>query len=295
MGNVTYEAVIFIAEEKERLDAFLARMMPDYSRSFFQKLVRDGSVQVDDVAQTKTGFTLQGGETIIVMLPVFDQALIGDMEAIYEDDDVMVLNKPAGMLTHAKGAISQEFTLGEYMRSRTTDGLETNRPGIVHRLDRDTSGVIIAAKSPEAKRWLQKQFSTRKVKKTYIALVQGHPKQDEALIQLPIERNPKKPQMFRVGGNGKPAETTYRTLATYKHATLVELKPRTGRTHQLRVHMHYLGCPIVGDPVYGVLEPALGRMFLHAAQLELTLPSRERKVFDVPLPEQLQNYLDSLQ
>jgi 23S rRNA pseudouridine1911/1915/1917 synthase len=295
MGKVTYEAVIFIAEEKERLDAFLARMMPDYSRSFFQKLVRDGSVQVDDVAQTKTGFTLQGGETIIVMLPVFDQALIGDMEAIYEDDDVMVLNKPAGMLTHAKGAISQEFTVGEYMRSRTTDGPETNRPGIVHRLDRDTSGVIIAAKSPEAKRWLQKQFSTRKVKKTYIALVQGHPKQDEALIQLPIERNPKKPQMFRVGGNGKPAETTYRTLATYKHATLVELKPRTGRTHQLRVHMQYLGCPIIGDPVYGTLEPALGRMFLHAAQLELTLPSRERKVFDVPLPEQLQKYLDSLQ
>lgn len=294
MGSINYEAIIFIAEEKERLDAFLARMMPDYSRSFFQKLVRDGSVQVDDVAQTKTGFTLQGGETVIVMLPVYDQALTGDMESVYADDDVIVLNKPAGMLTHAKGALSQEFTVGEYMRSRTTDGPETNRPGIVHRLDRDTSGVIIAAKSPEAKRWLQKQFSTRKVKKTYIALVKGHLKQDEALIQLPIERNPKKPQMFRVGGNGKPAETTYRTIATYKNATLVELKPRTGRTHQLRVHMQYLGCPIVGDPVYGAPEPALGRMFLHAAQLELTLPSRERKVFDVPLPEQLQHYLDSL-
>lgn len=295
MGNLTYEAAIFIAEEKERLDAFLARMMPDYSRSFSQKLIRDGGVQVDDIAQTKPGFTVQGGETVIVMLPVFDLAPTGDIDVIYQDDDVAVLNKPAGMLTHAKGVLSEEFTVGEYMRSRTTDGPETNRPGIVHRLDRDTSGVIIAAKSPEAKRWLQKQFSTRKVKKTYIALVKGHPKQDEALIQLPIERNPKKPQMFRVGGNGKPAETTYRTLATFKDCTLLELKPRTGRTHQLRVHMQYVGCPIVGDPVYGALEPKLGRMFLHAAQLELTLPSRERKVFDVPLPEALQNYLDSLQ
>lgn len=295
MASLEYEAAIFIAEEKERTDAFLARMMPDYSRSFFQKLMRDGSVQVDDIAQTKPGFTLQGGETVIVMLPVFDIKQTSDISVVYQDDDVAVLNKPAGMLTHAKGALSEEFTIGEYMRSRTTDGPETNRPGIVHRLDRDTSGVIIAAKNPAAKRWLQKQFSTRKVKKTYIALVKGQPKQPEALIQLPIERNPKKPQMFRVGGNGKPAETAYRTLAVYKNCTLLELKPRTGRTHQLRVHMQYLGCPIIGDPVYGALEPKLGRMFLHAAQLELTLPSRERSVFEVPLPQQLQNYLDSLQ
>lgn len=295
MGNFVYNASIFIAEDKERVDAFLAHMMPEYSRTYFQKLVRDGSVQVDDVVQLKTGFTLQGGETVIVMMPVLNIEQKGDMDVIYEDDDVAVLNKPAGMLTHAKGALSEEFTIGEYMRSRTTDGPETNRPGIVHRLDRDTSGVIIAAKSTEAKHWLQKQFSTRNVKKTYIALVKGHPKQAEALIQLPIERNPKKPQMFRVGGNGKAAETTYRTLTTYKDYTLIELKPRTGRTHQLRVHMQYLGCPIVGDPVYGAPETKLGRMFLHAAELELTLPSHERKVFTVPLPEQLQKYLDSLQ
>ncbi|HKX72954.1 MAG TPA: RluA family pseudouridine synthase [Candidatus Saccharimonadales bacterium] len=294
MINVTYEPMIFTADDRERLDVFLVRVLPEHSRSFVQKLARDGGVQVNDVPQTKSGAMLQGGETIIVMMPIPDLAPTGDMEVIYEDADVAVLNKPAGMLTHAKGLRSEEFTVGEYMRTRTTDGPETNRPGIVHRLDRDTSGVIITAKTPEAKRWLQKQFSTRKVKKTYLALVKGHPKEPTALIQLPIERNPKKPQMFRVGGNGKPAETTYETLASYKDTTYVQLKPRTGRTHQLRVHMHYLGCPIVGDPVYGSPEPKLGRMFLHAAELELTLPSRERKVFTVPLPAELQKYLDSL-
>lgn len=294
MPNVVYEPQIFAAEIKERLDVFLSRMLPDESRSFVQKLCRDGNVQVDNTAQTKAGFMLRGNETVVVMIPIPDISPTGDMPILYEDGDVIVINKPAGMLTHAKGVRSEEFTVGEFMRPRTTDGPETNRPGIVHRLDRDTSGIMIAAKNPDAKHWLQKQFSTRNVKKTYIALVKGAPKQATALIQLPIERNPKKPQTFRVGGNGKPAETTYETLQNFKNYTLLRLKPRTGRTHQLRVHMTYIGCPIVGDPLYSTLEPKLGRMFLHAAELELTLPSRERKTFSAPLPPQLQTYLDTL-
>jgi len=291
----TYEPQTFAAETKERLDVFLARMLPDESRSFIQKLCRNGNVAVDEVAQTKAGFMLRGDETVVVMVPVPDLTPNGTMPVLYEDDDVMVLDKPAGMLTHAKGVKSEEFTVGEFMRSRTTDGPETNRPGIVHRLDRDTSGIIITAKNEAAKHWLQKQFSTRNVKKTYIALVVGRPKQPEALIQLPIERNPKKPQTFRVGGSGKPAETAYKTLQEFAGYTLLELKPRTGRTHQLRVHMAYLGCPIVGDPLYGAPQPNLGRMFLHAAELELTLPSHERKVFILPLPTDLHNYLETLQ
>lgn len=285
----------FTAESTERLDVFLARMLPDESRSFLQKLCRDGRVTINGTVQTKTGANVRDGDVVNITTPVFDLTPKGDLPVIYEDDDVIVLNKPAGMLTHAKGVKSEEFTVGEYMRSRTTDGVDTNRPGIVHRLDRDTSGIIICAKNPEAKRWLQKQFSTRKVKKTYLALVKGRPKQPEALMQLPIERNPKKPQTFRVGGSGKPAETTYTTLKEFKNQTYLQLKPRTGRTHQLRVHMQYLGCPVVGDPLYGAPEPKLGRMFLHAAELELTLPSRERKVFTASLSPQLQNYLDSLQ
>jgi 23S rRNA pseudouridine1911/1915/1917 synthase len=141
MGSLrfTYEPHVFAAEGKERLDVFLTRMLPDSSRSFVQKLCRDGDVEVDSTVQTKAGFVLHGTETLVVMLPIPNLAPTGTMDIVYEDDDVVVINKPAGMLTHAKGVRSEEFTVGEFMRPRTTDGPETNRPGIVHRLDRDTS------------------------------------------------------------------------------------------------------------------------------------------------------------
>lgn len=294
MTTVTHEPHVFKVEQAERLDVFLAAMLPDYSRSFLQKLCREGEVTIDGIPQQKPGATVQPGQDVVVMLPTLSGVTQGDLPVLYEDDDVVVMNKPAGVLTHAKGVLNTEFTVGEFMRSRTTDGTDGNRPGIVHRLDRDTSGVMVAAKHPEAKRWLQKQFATRKVKKAYIALVVGHPKEPAAILQLPIERNPKKPQTYRVGSNGKPAETTYETLKAYKDFTLLKLTPRTGRTHQLRVHAAYLGCPIVGDPLYGQPEPALGRMFLHAETLEFTLPSRERKVFQAPLPAELQDYLETL-
>jgi 23S rRNA pseudouridine1911/1915/1917 synthase len=281
-------------QNKERVDSFLARLQPEYSRSFWQHLCETGGVQVNGEG-AKPSLKLKEGDVVAVTLPQKTDFSKQTLPVVYEDDDVIVLNKPAGLLTHAKGAVSDEFSVGEFMRSRTTDSPESNRPGIVHRLDRGTSGVMISAKTPEAKRWLQKQFSTRNVKKTYTALVVGHMKEPAALIQLPIERNPKKPQTFRVGGNGKPAETAYETLRQYSQFTLLRLGPRTGRTHQLRVHLTYLGHPIVGDELYGQPEAKLGRMFLHAAELELTLPSRERKVFAASLPSELQHFLDTLQ
>ena len=190
-----------------------------------------------------------------------------DVPIIYEDEDVMVLDKPTGVLTHAKGTFISEATLADFIRPRTTDGLETNRPGIVHRLDRDTSGVLIAAKHNEAKRWLQKQFSDRKAKKSYIALVKGEPKEHHAIIDLPIGRDPKQPQLFRVDPNGKSAVTEYKVLEHFKEGySLVQLWPQTGRTHQLRVHMHHIGTPIVGDPFYGDTKAGT-RLFLHAASL----------------------------
>ncbi|HSE61415.1 MAG TPA: RluA family pseudouridine synthase [Candidatus Saccharimonadales bacterium] len=294
MASVTHELHTFTVEVPERLDVFLASVLPEYSRSFLQKLCREGQVTVQGTAQYKSGAIVQPEQQVIVAVPSLSGVTEGNLPILYEDDDVVVMNKPAGVLTHAKGPLSTEFTVGEFMRSRTTDGADGNRPGIVHRLDRDTSGVIIAAKHPEAKRWIQKQFATRKVKKKYIALVTGHPRQPAAVLQLPIERNPKKPQTYRVGSNGKPAETTYETLKTYASYTLLAFTPHTGRTHQLRVHAAYIGCPIVGDPLYGQPEPALGRMFLHAQTLELTLPSRERKVFEAPLPPELVAYLETL-
>lgn len=283
--NQTFDVI----ESGERVDAFLARVAPEYSRSFWQKQ----TILVDGVP-AKPSQKVAVGQRVSVALPEKQDFTGQTLPVIYEDDDVIVMNKPAGVLTHAKGVQSDEFTVAEFVRPKTTDGVDTNRPGIVHRLDRGTSGVIIAAKNPEAKRWLQKQFSLRKVKKAYVALVEGAPKQAAATIMLPIERNPKKPQTFRVGGNGKPAETAYETLEQFKKYTLLKLMPHTGRTHQLRVHLQYLGCPIVGDEFYGKANKALGRMFLHAQSLEITLPNRERTTFEAPLPPELQNFLKTL-
>lgn len=277
-----------------RLDAYLAQYFPEHSRSVWQKYCKLGYVKVNDSVATQPDKILGEDDHVTFDIPETPDHSGQELPVLYEDDDVVVINKPAGVLTHAKGAVNNEFTVGEFMRGRTTDGTDTNRPGIVHRLDRDTSGVMIAAKNPEAKRWLQKQFATRNVKKTYIALVSGHPKQPEAILDLPIERNPKRPQTFRVSPNGKSAQTTYKTLQSFKGHTLLELKPATGRTHQLRVHTAYLNCPIVGDRLYGKPNEKLGRVFLHAAELELTLPSRERRVFKAQLPPELQEFLKTL-
>jgi len=278
-----------------RLDAYLALHWPESSRSVWQKYCKAGYVKINGLTVIEPDKLLDEDDHVTFDIPPAPNFSEQKLPIIYEDSDVIVINKPAGVLTHAKGAISDEFTVGEFMRDRTTDGNDTNRPGIVHRLDRDTSGVMIAAKNAEAKRWLQKQFSQRKLKKTYLALVQGHPKEPAAQLDLPIERNPKKPQTFRVAPNGKPAQTQYRTLQSFKDFSLLELKPTTGRTHQLRVHLAYLNCPIVGDRLYGKINDKLGRMFLHAAELEVTLPSRQRKVFKAPLPNELNSFLTSIE
>ena len=288
------ENVRFVSERKgERVDAFLATVAPEHSRAFWQRRCDESSVTVND-KPVKASFKLRADDVVEVQLRQQQVSEKLHLPIIYEDEDVIVINKPAGVLTHAKGAESHEATVADFVRAHTTDGLESNRPGIVHRLDRGTSGVIIAAKHPDARRWLQGQFSKRNVKKTYLALIEGHLHMPEAIIRLPVERNPKKPQTFRVGANGKPAETAYKVEKSFADTELVELKPHTGRTHQLRVHLNYLGHPIVGDPMYGHENPALGRMFLHAHSLELTLPSRQRKVFTAPLPPDLQQFLAGL-
>lgn len=288
-------AQYFTADQAgERVDAFLARVAPEYSRSYWQKQCEAEKISIANTP-VKANRKLSEGETIVAQTVEPRDFSHETLPVLYEDNDVIVLNKPTGILTHAKGVQSEEFSVAEFVRPRTTDGVGTNRPGIVHRLDRATSGVIIAAKNTEAKRWLQGQFSKRNVKKTYMALVEGHLKQHEALLDLPIERNPKKPQTFRVGANGKPAKTAYVVETTYKDYDLVRLSPHTGRTHQLRVHMQYLGHPIVGDEIYGTEHKKLGRMFLHAYSLELTLPSKERKTFTAPLPDELQKFLSALQ
>jgi 23S rRNA pseudouridine1911/1915/1917 synthase len=158
---------------------------------------------------------------------------------------------------------------------------------LVHRLDRDTSGVVILAKSPEVQEFLKKQFQNRTTHKTYYAVVSGRPKLDEVKIDLPIARDLKHPTMFRVDPNGKQSETYYKVLKSNDMYSLVELRPTTGRTHQLRVHLKYLGHPILGDPLYG--EEKADRLYLHANKLEITLPGDKRVTFEAKLPKEFEN------
>jgi 23S rRNA pseudouridine1911/1915/1917 synthase len=233
----------------------------------------------------KAGYKLKNDSVVVVDYDPaqLDQIADIDLEILYEDADCIVLNKPAGVLTHSKGAFNPEATVASFIRKRIKD-FPGERAGIVHRLDRPTSGVIICAKTPAALSWLQKQFSQRKVKKTYVAVVQGHMQERHAIIDMPIERNPKKPQTFRVGSNGKPSVTEYEVDERGENRDLLQLKPQTGRTHQLRVHLSNLGHPIVGDTLYD--GPTAERLYLHAAELELTLPNRERRTFTVAVPKE---------
>jgi 23S rRNA pseudouridine1911/1915/1917 synthase len=271
----------------ERLDQYVARQLPGLSRASSSKLIDKGRVSVNGTVQTKAGYKLREDDKIGIDYNESTQPSIPkiDIEVLYEDDDCVVVNKPIGLLSHSKGAFNPEATVASWVLSRVSD-MAGDRAGIVHRLDRSTSGVMIMAKNPDALHWLQKQFSLRKVKKTYTAIVEGVLNEPEAVIDMPIERNPKKPQTFRVGSNGKPAVTAYKVLKTDGKRSLVEMKPTTGRTHQLRVHLEHLGHPIVGDAFYGAKDA--DRLFLHAQSLEITLPNRERKIFEVPVPKEFE-------
>lgn len=259
---------------KTRLDILLVEKYKSYNRSTLQRFIRDGFVTVDGVVAKKPNQKFE--ERVKIELNVPTELKNADLKpaVIYEDDNVIVLDKPAGLLSMAKGEYCPEKTLEDF-------GL------LVHRLDRDTSGVVILAKNVEVQKFLRKQFQDRKTHKTYYAIVSGRPKLDAARVDLPIARDLKRPTTFRVDPNGKASETYYRVLKSDGKHSLVELKPTTGRTHQLRVHMKYLGHPIIGDPVYGDEDAA--RLFLHAKALEITLPGGERRVFEADLPQDFEN------
>lgn len=276
----------------ERLDQYVVRQLPDMSRAMSAKLIERGEVTVNGQPQYKAGYKVRATDQIAITYVAEDETRIPDIElsVLYEDDDCVIINKPVGLLTHSKGAFNPEPTVASWLRSHLANGNEpadalqiNDRVGIVHRLDRATSGVMICAKTPSALSWLQKQFAQRRTKKTYMAIIEGQLNPRQAIIDMPIERNPKKPQLFRVGSNGKAAVTAYNSLDVTEKYSLVELKPTTGRTHQLRVHLEHQGHPILGDTFYG--GSAADRLFLHAFSLELTLPNRQRKTFTVPTPK----------
>lgn len=277
-----------------RLDQYVAQFWPEYSRSVWQKYILAGYVRVNDVIITSTKYELGEDDEVTVNIPEDPDYSASELPVIYEDDHVLVLNKPAGVLTHAKGEVAEEFTVADFVRLRMREPDTTNRPGIVHRLDRDTSGVIICAKDSETKGKLQKQFQDRKAHKTYLAIVRGTPKKTAATLDLPIERNPKKPSTHRVGVNGKSAITRYEVLGTNGTFSVVRLHPETGRTHQLRVHMAYIGTPIVGDRLYGTEKSPINRLCLHAEQLEITIPVSRRETFTATPPADFQKLMDRI-
>ena len=245
--------------EKFRLDHLLVERYPDYNRSTLQKFIRAGYVTVDGQIADKPNLQFEKSATIDLNVPEQQSTRqVSEPTVIYEDDHVKVVDKPAGLLSIAKGDYCNEPTLEDY-------GL------LVHRLDRDTSGVVILAKDEETRGMLRRQFQERKAHKVYYAVVHGHPKLDEAKIDLPIARDRNHHTTFRVDPNGKQSTTFYKVTKSNDAYSLVELRPVTGRTHQLRVHLQYLGVPILGDRVYGDKDDQ-GRLFLHAHQLEITIP-----------------------
>jgi len=259
----------------------LMELYPDFNRSTLQRFIRAGHTTVNNNVVDKPNYTLIGTEEIKLTLPQKKPTKFKPT-IIHEDDNVIVFDKPAGMLSMAKNDSAAEHTLADEV-----DGHQN----LVHRLDRETSGVIMTVKNPEAKAYLQKQFQDRKAHKTYYAIVEGIPKLKEAMIDLPIARNLKQPTTFKIDPQGREAQTHYKVLKTNGKFSLLELKPKTGRTHQLRVHLAYIGTPILGDPVYGTGKHQDARMHLHAHSLEITLPGGYRATFASPLPEDFADVL----
>ncbi len=212
----------------------------------------------------------------------------------YEDDDLAVIGKPAGLTVHP-GAGRPTGTLLDWLDTAVPATRRLERHGLVHRLDRDTSGLLIIAKTDAAARDLSAQFQDRRVRKWYRALVEGTPAKPAAEIDAPIARHHADRKRYAVRPDGKPASTTYRTVRAYPGRTLLEVEPKTGRTHQIRVHLAALRHPIVGDAVYGTADPGLGRQFLHAAKLRFIHPRTKRSLtVEDPLPDDLKVFLRGL-
>ncbi|MYD52260.1 MAG: RluA family pseudouridine synthase [Dehalococcoidia bacterium] len=284
----------------ERLDVFLAEQSPDLSRSRIRKLIDDGHVTVDG-RPGKASTRLAAGQTVTLGVPPPSSAELHPWEVplsvVFEDEDLIVIDKPAGMTVHPAPG-NEDHTLANAILAHAPDiegiGGE-RRPGIVHRLDKDTSGLIVVAKNERAHAHLSDQFKSREVSKVYLALVVGHPSPPEADIDAPIGRHPHDRQRMAIVSTGRPAITRYRIVTSYSRSTLVEARPRTGRTHQIRVHLSSVGHPVVADTTYGRPAEGLSRQFLHAFRLGFIHPASGETVrFSAELPCDLRSHLDRL-
>lgn len=289
-------------EAGQRLDQFLAAKMPGYSRSRIQEWIEEGRVRVNG-ARKKASWKVRAGETVEAEpaapppLRAFPEEI--PLDVLYEDEAVAAIYKPAGLVVHA-GAGRASGTLVNALLARygrLSESGDPLRPGIVHRLDKGTSGVILVARTDAAHRHLAAQFAARTVEKVYLALVEGRVTQERGAIDRPVERDPvRRTRMTARTGRGRAALTEYRVIERYERFTLLEVRIRTGRTHQIRVHLASIGHPVAGDTLYGAaarpagLEP-LGRPWLHAWRIGFTSPATGRRVVvEAPVPEELERW-----
>jgi 23S rRNA pseudouridine1911/1915/1917 synthase len=262
-------------------------------------------VKVDHQIVTKAGFELTSGQQVEIELPpVRAVELVAEaipLKVIFENEDLVVVDKPAGMVVHPAAGHDQGTLVNAILaHAPDLEGIGGElRPGVVHRLDKNTSGLILVAKNERSLRWLQDQFRLRKVKKIYLALSDGHPPTPTGRIEAAIGRDPslRKQMTIVPDEKGRAAVSEYRVIETFPQHSLFEVHPETGRTHQIRLHLAFIGCPIVGDTVYGHRRPSLPleRHFLHAMRLSIMLPGEsEPRQFESPLPEDLQRVLEHL-
>ncbi len=297
----------FVASKDQtgRLDKFLVECLPDFSRARLQNLIKDEKVIVNGLVTIKTGHTIEAGDEVRIDIPPLQSSeLIPEdipLDIIFQNSDLAVINKPAGMVVHpAAGHNSGTLVHAALAAIPDLQGIGgEERPGIVHRLDKETSGLIVLAKNEKAHRWLQDQFRLRTVKKVYLALVDGKPPTPTGRIEAEIARDPSHRKQMAVvaSGRGRPAVTEYQTLEQFEHFTLIEAHPLTGRTHQIRLHLVFIGCPIVGDTIYGHKKASveLDRHFLHAARLSFRFPDeKEPHTFEAPLPSELVKVLEEI-
>lgn len=302
MPQADFTFVVDEADAGARLDKVIAEQVDDLSRTRIQALIKAGQITVNG-ASSKASYKLEAGDNIAVHLPEPETSEVVPedipLDVLYEDDDLIAINKPAGMVVHPSyGHSSGTLVNGVLYRwPELREVGDQHRAGIVHRLDKDTSGVIVVARTPKAHRSLAEQFEQRRTKKKYLALVEGNPVNSTGRIEAPIGRDHRQRKRMAVVREGREATSEYKVLELYAHHALLEVRIFTGRTHQIRVHLAFIGHPIVGDDVYGYRKQRIKmkRNFLHAAELTVYSPTTgEPLTFTAPLPVSLQNTLDKL-
>ncbi len=294
--------ILSVDEPGVRLDRYVTDQFPELSRTRVRKLIDEGHIKVNNVI-VKPGVKLDTGDRLSITLPPSSPGTLAPedipLSILYEDDNVLVIDKPAGLTVHPAPGHPGHTLVNAVLAhlSNLPDTGDYLRPGIVHRLDKDTSGVMVLAKTTAAHENLTDQFKARSVTKVYQVLVKGNLIPEDGIIEAPVGRDLRRRQRMAVvsESRGREARTSYHIIEHFEEYTLLEVRPETGRTHQIRVHFNAIGFPVAGDKIYGVKTPHLSRQFVHASRLGFKLPSTgDYAEFSAPLPADLEKALNAM-